>query len=133
MLSERCLNIHGEYYTVSNGFISKACGEIQINYSDLLSVEIVKKRSKKIMYTMLFPAGVLAFAWNFESILSVIVIAFLAVITCFIGAIYLFYVRQFVEITSMKGTYRIAVEHKDFEIKSVVADIQKQIRQTVRL
>jgi len=48
-----------------------------MQYKDLLAVELVKHRSKKLMYAMLIPAGVLMFVWNIEGIISIAAIAVL--------------------------------------------------------
>jgi len=130
MLLDNCVNINGEYYTVSNGFVTKAYGEIQLRYKDLLAVEFVKHRSKKMMYAMLLPAGVLMFAWNLDGIVSIAIIAILAVIICFMAILYLSSVRQFVEFTSMKGTYRIAVQRDDTGMVTLVAQLQGRINTT---
>jgi len=127
-LLENCVVINGEYYTVSNGFISKTHGKIKLRYKDLLSVEFVKQRSKKIMYAMLLPAGLLMLAFNFEGFISVVIFAMLAIITSAIGVVYFFSARHFVEFTSMKGTYRIAVQTSDIEMEKIVVQIQKHIK-----
>jgi len=67
MLLDNCVNISGEYYTVSNGFITKTYGELQIPYKDFLTVEFVKQRSKKMLYTMLLPAGVMVLSFNLDN------------------------------------------------------------------
>ncbi|MCL2225495.1 MAG: hypothetical protein FWB96_11070 [Defluviitaleaceae bacterium] len=125
--SDKRVSISGEYYTVSNGFIAEARGEIQISYKDLLAVEFVKRRSKKVMYAMLFPAATLMFAWNLKEIVPFAAMAVLAMVVCFMAVVYLSSVRQFVEITSMKGTYRIPVPHGDSEMEVTVSQLQKRI------
>jgi len=122
-----CLNIQGEHYTVSNGFVKKVYGDVQLQYKDMLAVELVRQRSKKMMYTMLLPAGILVFAFDLESFVSMIIVAVLAIIICVMGLMHLFSVRQYVEFTSMKGTYRIAIERNDFEIESIITQLQKRI------
>lgn len=62
VLSPDYVTIKGKYYTVSNGFISKAEGLVSLNYRDLLSVEVVKRRSKKIMYGVLLLGSILIFS-----------------------------------------------------------------------
>jgi len=52
---------------------------------------------------MLLPAGVLMFAWNLDGIVSIAIIAVLAVIICFMAILYLSSVRLFVEFTSIEG------------------------------
>ena len=129
-LLDNSISIDGEHYTVSNGFVTKAYGEIRIRYKDLLAVEIVKQRSKKVMYTMLIPTGILLFVWNFESFIPMIPIAILAVIVCVMALMYFFSVRRFVEFTSMKGTYRIAVQRGDSEIETIITQLQSRIFST---
>jgi len=121
------VNISGEYFTVSNGFVTKAHGEIQIKYSDILAVELVKHRSKKVMYVTLFLGGILLLLSSFDSILPAIMFAILAVLICIAGVVYLFTARHFVEFTTMRGTYRIAVDREDMEMENTVANIQKRI------
>ena len=59
------VTIQGEHYTVSNGFLSKANGRVHILFKDLLSAEIVKRRSKKAMYVTLIIGCILIFALNY--------------------------------------------------------------------
>lgn len=58
-LSADGVTIHGKHLTVSNGFVTKAEGARHLRYSDLLSVELVKRRSKKVMYAVLLLASIL--------------------------------------------------------------------------
>lgn len=58
-LSSDGVKIQGSYYTVSNGFTSKQDGSISIPYKDLLSVDYVKRRSKRIMYIVLLLGSLL--------------------------------------------------------------------------
>jgi hypothetical protein len=120
------LTIQGEHYIVSNGFVSKQSGDVTLRYNDLLSVEIVKRRSKRVMYAMLLCAGLLLLIMNVEFIPRA-VYAVPAVLSCLFGAFYAFSVRQYVEITSMKGTYRIAAQRGDTEIESIVNQLQRCI------
>ena len=126
-LLDEYATIKGEYYTVSNGFISKAYGELQLKYGDLLTVEFTKHRSKKMLYAMLIPTGIIVLVFNLESFLSIVATALLAILVCVMGILYFLSVRRFVEVTSMRGTYRIAVERDDSEIESVVTQLQRRI------
>jgi len=51
--------IQGKHYTVSNGFIRSAKGPRHLRYRDLLSAEIVRRRSKRAMYAVLLTACIL--------------------------------------------------------------------------
>jgi hypothetical protein len=126
-LLRECVSISGEHYIVSNGFITKAHGEVQIRYKDLLAVEFAKYRSKKVMYVMLFLGGILIFATGFDDFLPMAMLAVLAVVVGIFMLLYLFSVRKFVEITSMKGTYRIAAERNDTEMESIVATLRGRV------
>lgn len=59
VLSGDSVQIQGKYYTVSNGFLSKQDGTVTIPYRDLLSVDYVKRRSKRIMYIVLLLVSLL--------------------------------------------------------------------------
>ena len=128
LLSDR-ISISGEYFTVSSGFISKANGEIQLKYKDLLTVELVKRRSKKLMYVALFMGSILVFAVKFklDAVIPMAYLIILTLIVCAAGIMYLVSVQRFVEITSMCGTYRIPVGREDFEMENVVMLLNKQI------
>ena len=166
------MQIQGEHYTVSNGFLSKASGTVRLKRSDLLSVEFVKRRSKKGMYTVLligsilvsmlslvranvtkslqdtFNVGSIQDAYNtaqeiyetaqsvqengwFDTFVSPEAKIFLTVLiviialVCLVGAGYLFSGKCFVELTSMHGTYRVAVQRRDTEIKNMVAQLRR--------
>lgn len=64
-LSSDSVKIKGVHYTVSNDFLKKADGEVQLHYKDLLSVELVKRRSKRAMYITLFLGSILVFILSF--------------------------------------------------------------------
>jgi hypothetical protein len=51
--------ISGKHYTVSNGFLSKADGEVRLKRSDIVSVNWVKRRSKRGMYAVLILGSIL--------------------------------------------------------------------------
>ena len=127
VLLSDCVKICGEHYTVSNGFATKVFGEIQVRYSDLLTVELVRQRSKKMMYVVLLLGGVLLFMQSLDIIIATATMIALTALIIIIGAFYLVSKRQFVELTSMSGIYRIAVEREDSEIKNVVAQLQSRI------
>ena len=120
------IKITGQHYTVSNGFAAKAHNEVTLPYSDILTVELVKRRSKKMMYVILILGAVLIFALDFDGIAPAFVIA-LTTIICAIGVVLLFSNRQYVEITSMRGTYRIAVSRGDAEAMGIVEQLQARI------
>ncbi|MCL1997146.1 MAG: hypothetical protein FWG65_00070 [Turicibacter sp.] len=124
-LLDSCITIQGEYYVVSNGFISKAYGKNSLYYKDILAVEIITQRSKKAMYVMLFPTGIMVLLLSLEIFLLAIIA--LAVIICVTGLIYLFSARRFVEITSMRGTYRIAMDNGDLELENTVERLQRRM------
>jgi hypothetical protein len=172
-LSADGVSIHGKYYTVSNGFLSETEGTLQLPYRDLLSVELVKRRSKKAMFAVLLLGCVLIFilssvraniedsardvleitdakdAYNtakdaYETVLEVreqgysalvsekmkaaiTVVIVLTALASISGAAYLFTGRNFVELTTMRGTYRIKVERGDNEIKSVISQLQGRL------
>ncbi|MFY9174156.1 MAG: hypothetical protein WAO24_02250 [Peptococcia bacterium] len=169
-LSSDGVKIQGSYYTVSNGFTSKQDGSISIPYKDLLSVDYVKRRSKRIMYIVLLLGSLLILvlsgvrtnigrtieSLDFKSLqstyitaqkindavqnsnssdfyktLKVIVtgIIILTAIVCVFCIIYLFSRRKFIEITSMRGTYRVAVQGGDMELPHVVSQLQARISQ----
>jgi|GEM_PF-898586 len=164
LLSEG-VKIQGRYYTVSNGFISKADGSVIIPYRDLLSVDYVKRRSKRIMYIVLVLGFLLMLVLSgvrsrlertietldiktvqstyktlenigntikkgdagqfYETAKTVVTgIIILTSIVCLFCLIYLFSRRRFVEITSMRGTYRVVVQRGDKEIANIVSQLQ---------
>ncbi|MCL1842971.1 MAG: hypothetical protein FWF79_04100 [Defluviitaleaceae bacterium] len=123
-LLETSVSIQGEYFTVNSGFISKVHGKLQLYYKDLIAVELVKRRSKKLMYVVLFLSGILMFLLNFQNIFSVALIFVFVILICAIGVIYFLSIRQFLEITSMKGTYRIAVKYEESEVKNITRKLQ---------
>lgn len=51
--------IQGKYYTVSNGFVRGAKGPRHLRYRDMLSAELVRRRSKRTMYAVLLAACIL--------------------------------------------------------------------------
>ena len=110
-----------------NGFVTKAHGEVPIKYNDILAIELVKRRSKRVMYVTLFFGGILLIVSSFDSILSMIAFSLLAVLICIAGVVYLFTARHFVEFTTMRGTYRMAVDREDTEIEGIIFNIQKRI------
>ena len=118
------IRISGEYYTVSNGLISKTHGKLHLHFQDLLAVEIVKRRSKKLVFAALILGSTLALFSNFGGIAALTITV---AVVCVILAVYLSSARRYVEITSMVGTYRIVVEHRDSEIEKVVQELQKRI------
>jgi cytochrome c-type biogenesis protein CcmH/NrfG len=172
-LSADGVTIHGKYYTVSNGFVTKANGMCHLRYRDLLSVELVKRRSKKAMYAVLLSACVLmsvlmavranigtsargalkiASAQNVQEaynavkelqetlqyegygtyaakaakvVLTVLIV--LVAIVGITGALYLFSGRRMVELTTMRGTYRVAVKRGNHEIKNLIAQLQSRL------
>ena len=126
-MSSDCIIINGEHYTVSNGFVTKAYGEVQIQYNDLLTVEVVKCRSKKLLYAMLIPTGIMILVLNMEGFLSIAIAAFLAIIICVFGILYAFSMRRFIEITSMRGTYRISMKYDDLELENIAVQLQQRI------
>jgi hypothetical protein len=65
ILSADSVSIQGRYFTVSNGFMTKAEGVVQLRKKDLLSVEIVKHRSKKAMFAVLILGSILIFILSF--------------------------------------------------------------------
>jgi hypothetical protein len=125
--------IKGQHYKVSNGFLSKENGEKKLNIKDIISADWVKRRSKKAMYAVLLLGSVLlAFVSRFgswykdEDLLAIAV--GLAVIICTAIVIYLFSVRRFAEITTMRGTYRVAVNRGDEgAVKAIVAQLRSRI------
>jgi len=126
-LSGDCITIHGEHYTVSNGFVTKAYGEVNLRYRDLLAVEFVKHRSKKMLYAMMLPGGILVFSLNMDNILLVPILAVLTIIVCIMGIAYVFSSRQYVEFTTMRGTYRILVTSGNSEMERTVINLQKRM------
>lgn len=171
-LSADGVTIHGKYYTVSNGFVTKAYGTRHLRYRDLLSVELVKRRSKKAMYAVLLLACVLmsvlmavranigtsargvlkiagtqnvqeaysavnelhemiqhedygAFTKAAKVVLTVLIV--LIAMVGITGALYLFSGRWTVELTTMQGTYRVAVKRGNHEIKNLIAQLQSRL------
>ncbi|MCL2197607.1 MAG: hypothetical protein FWB80_01670 [Defluviitaleaceae bacterium] len=94
-------------------------------YSDILAVEIIKRRSKKVMYVALFLCGILTFAYN-ANVPTAILTVFAIIISAF-AFMYLLSTQHFVEITSMQGTYRIAVDGNDSQVKNTVAELQNML------
>jgi len=159
------VKIQGRYYSVSNGFISKVDGSVLIPYKDLLSVEYVKRRSKRVMYIVLILGFLLMLVLSgvrtrlertietldikniqstyktlenigntiknddtgefYKTAKAVVTgIIILTSIVCLFGLIYLFSMRKFIEITSMRGTYRVVVERGNKELAHVVSQLQ---------
>mgnify|MGYP000899226806 CR=1 FL=1 len=166
-LSGDSVKIQGRYYTVSNGFTSKQDGSVSIPYRDLLSVDYVKRRSKRVMYIVFVLGSLLILALSgvrtgivrkiesldFTSVQSayktaqnisdtirntggdlykalkaiVTGIIVLTSIVCIFCIIYIFSGRRFVEITSMRGTYRVVVQRGDKELLNAVSQLQARL------
>lgn len=124
------VKIQGKYYTISNGFITERTGVVELRYADLLMVEFAKHCSKKLMYATLLLGAVLVFALDFDSIVSAGILVVLTLVVCAIGLAHFFSSKQFIEITSMQGTYRIEVKHRDTEIERVVNQLRSRIFST---
>ena len=126
-----CVNIGGEYYTVSSGFVSQKQGQIQLKYKDLLSAELVKQRSKKTLYAALLPGAILVFVFGLGDIaymallMPLLIVAALAM--CALGVGHMLSAQHFLEITSMQGTFRIAVEQQDSSMERLVAQLRERI------
>lgn len=176
ILSHSGVDIRGKYYTVSNGFVTKEDSTVHLRNSDLLSVELVKRRSKKAMYVVLILGCVLisvlliiraeinslakdalkiANAQNMQevyraakdtyemvqdahggnynkrvidgikAILAILIVLVALVSIC--GAVYLFSGRRFVELTTMRGTYRVRIKRGDNEIKDIVTQLRGRL------
>jgi len=125
-LSDDGLTINGEHYTIFNGFMSKKYDKVHLRYNDLLAVEFVKYRSKKLMYSTLFLGGILIFVLDFADILPAPALTIITLIICIMGLLYLFSAEQFIELTTMRGTYRVA-SGKDTETKRIVENLQARI------
>ena len=130
-LSDDSVQIQGEYYTVSNGFVIKMQGTIQLRYKDLLEVEFVMHRSKKLLYAMLIPAGIVTIVMNLGYFMLTIAIPLFVILMGVAGALYLFSARRYIEFTTMRGTYRIADWRGDSDIENTVAQLQRRIVQKV--
>ncbi|MCL2603219.1 MAG: hypothetical protein FWD90_01925 [Defluviitaleaceae bacterium] len=126
-LFDRCFIIKEGHFTVNNGFITKSTGEAVVNYGDVLAVEFVKRRSKKVMYMSLICCGLMVLGMDYYKHLpTTIPIAVVAVvgILCFT---FLFSVRRFLEITTMKGIFRVPISKHDDSIKTLVLQLRKHI------
>ena len=78
------------------------------------------------MYIGLLIGGVLSLASSIPGMPDAPLIP-LVVTVCAAGAAYLLSGRLFVELTSMHGTYRIAVQHGDSEIENAIARLRNRI------
>jgi len=116
--------IGGEYSAVSNGFTTKLYGEMQLKYSDILAVDLKYYRSKTLLYATLCIGGIMALSMSY---FGGLLIAFLAVPTCGFGIAYLLSARQYMEITSMRGTYRIVVQRGDERVLEVVRHLRERM------
>ena len=127
ILSKKHLTLAPPYFTLSNGFQTPAHTPITLPYTDLLTVEHVTRRSKKLLYAALTLGGVLVLAMDFDSILSIFLLTGLAVLVCIAGAVYWLSARTYIEITSMQGTFRIPVDREDKNAEVIVAGLRLQI------
>jgi hypothetical protein len=169
VLSADSVTIQGKHFTVSNGFLTKADGTVQLKKKDLLSVDIVKRRSKKGMYAVLILGSILIFVLSvirsnieseirdainvgnireaYETVIEIRdtvqdmrdnetakavvtgIIVFTAII-CVVGAGYLFSGKKFVELVTMRGTYRVLMKRGDMETKDIVTQLRGQLQQS---
>jgi len=131
-LSADCVCISGEHYTISNGYASKANGNVRLPFDSILAVEYVKRRSKKMLYVMLLIMGIaltiISIISNMYDSTELFVIIFVAfsVPATIVGIAYFFSGRRYVELTTMQGTYRVAITHESTEIERVVEQLQKR-------
>jgi hypothetical protein len=126
-LQASTFTISGNYLTISNGFTTRTYGDVQLRYADLLAVELVTRRSKRLFYAMLIVGGVFMLIERLADFLPPAFLAIPIIIVCAIGAAYLFSARQYIEITSMKGTYLIPVLPNDKEMPAIVTALQQRI------
>ena len=123
-LHSRHLNYCGAYFIVSNGFMKKVCGELRIAFDDLLMVEVVGRRSKKTMYIGLSIGALLIVVLDSMASMLTSFPILIASILCVVGAIYFFSLRQYVEFTTMHGTYRVTLDKSNVEMRCVVEQMQ---------
>ena len=140
-----CVQISGEFFTVANGYTKKVNDIVYLPFGDLLKAEIVKRRNKRFLYMSLLIMGIsvviitpflyiLGYVftggfWHtlfymdfygdyiFGIILPIIVVVFLAfsVLAVPIFIIYLLTGKTYVELTTMKGIFRVEMGINDTE------------------
>jgi len=118
------LAISGEYSTISNGFATKLHSEMQLKYADVLAVDLKHYRSKSLLYATLGIGGIMALSTSY---FGGLLIALFVVPTCAFGIAYFLSARQYIEITSMRGTYRIAVQRGDERTLEAVRHLQERM------
>jgi len=152
--------IRGRYYTVSNGFLTKADGEVVIKRKNLLSADWVKRRSKRAMYGVLILGSLLIallsyiqsnfftvetdlqsmygvftdviditrhgrdseFIQSIRGFITTVMV--LTGIVTLAGAGYVFSGRQYAEITTMHGIYRIEAKRGDINVRNAVLSLR---------
>jgi hypothetical protein len=119
--------ISGKYFTVSNGFFTRAHGEVKLHYADLLSVRFVRLRNKRLFYGMLLGGGVFVFVEQLAEFWTPATLSIPIIAICTFGALYLFSARRYVEITSMKGTFLVPLPPEDTELPAIATKLQKHI------
>jgi hypothetical protein len=130
--------ISGEYYTVSNGYLTKNTGEVYLPINTILSAECVRRRSKESLYIMLLILGgglavsgliywvyntffLMIFGLTFTMIGLVVVVIFAVSIPSVIfGIKYFFSYQSFVEFTTLNGIYRAKVPHGDTQMENLI-------------
>jgi hypothetical protein len=123
----KSFTISGEYLTVSNGFTTTAYGEVQLQYADILSAEVITRRPKRLFYALLFSAGVLVLIEGVAGVFSYALVILLGLLVCGMAAAYVFAASQFAEITTMQGTYRIPIPPGDAELHRGIDEIRHRI------
>jgi len=126
-LTNDSIYITGEYNTVSNGFVTQGNGEVCLPLKELLAVELVKRRSKRLLYAVMVPAAVAAVALGVGETAGYAVVGACAVVVFALGLVYMASLRMFVEVTSMMGTYLVPVEGDVRKAEGVVGDIRKRM------
>ena len=127
--ADSTLTLRGEVYTVSGGFLTPHEGAVQLPCKDILSITRARHRSKKSLYVLLVLGCILSLALDVADFLPVpgVLTGAVVVAAVAIGAVHFFSARAYVEVVSMRGTFRVAVEDNGAEVDRVIADVQRML------
>jgi hypothetical protein len=120
--------IHGEHFTVSNGFTKRVHDGVQLRYADLLAIEIVTRRPKRLFYALLLSASAFVIMEKLVDDFSTTHFVMVGLVICALVIVYAFSARKYAEITTMQGIYLIPIKRGDMEIQSAVSQLQGRIR-----
>ncbi|MCL2198072.1 MAG: hypothetical protein FWB80_04035 [Defluviitaleaceae bacterium] len=130
--------IKGEYYTVTNGYLTKNTGEVNIPINTILSAECVKRQSKETLHIMLliFGGGLAVVGlvyWLYNTLflmflgltmtmlaVIIVIIFVVSVPAVLIGVKYFFSGQNFAEFTTLNGIYCVKIPPGDTQMENLI-------------